>query len=170
MKSCTIQVEYYGQLIQAYLYPETFPNMQLQVLGEDRIEPVIANKEKDNLIIFTASWCQPSHKLIPVLKDVYAESKEKLAFPYISIDDLKTVDNWLKVIQENEISWRCLTATDKLDEVMKTYTIQGISLAYYVSKDGSFKEIRLQNAEERDMFVWKMLFKKYINAITKNDL
>lgn len=150
---------YYGKLIQAYLYPEVFPNMQLKVLGEDRMEPIIINKEKENLIIFTASWCQPCHKLIPVLKELYAELKDKLVFTYISIDDSKTVKNWPKVIQENQITWRCLTASDKLDEVMKTYTIQGIPLAYHVSKSGSFKEVHLQNAKERAALIQTVLAK-----------
>lgn len=150
---------YYGKLIQAYLYPEVFPNMQLKVLGEDRTEPIIINKEKENLIIFTASWCQPCHKLIPVLKELYAELKDKLVFTYISIDDSKTVKNWPKVIQENQIAWRCLTASDKLDEVMKTYTIQGIPLAYHVSKSGSFKEVHLQNAKERAALIQTVLAK-----------
>lgn len=150
---------YYGKLIQAYLYPEVFPNMQLKVLGEDRMEPIIINKEKENLIIFTASWCQPCHKLIPVLKELYAELKDKLVFTYISIDDSKTVKNWPKVIQENQIAWRCLTASDKLDEVMKTYTIQGIPLAYHVSKSGSFKEVHLQNAKERAALIQTVLAK-----------
>lgn len=150
---------YYGKLIQAYLYPEVFPNMQLKVLGEDCKEPIMINKEKENLIIFTASWCQPCHKLIPVLKELYAELKDKLVFTYISIDDSKTLENWSRVIQENEIVWRCLTAADKLDEVMKTYTIQGIPLAYHVSKNGKFKEIHLQKAKERDIFIQTVLAK-----------
>jgi thiol-disulfide isomerase/thioredoxin len=91
------------ELIQAYLYPEVFPNMQLKVLGEDRTESIIINKEKEDLIIFTASWCQPCHKLIPVLKELYAELKDKLVFTYISIDDSKTVENWPRVIQENQL-------------------------------------------------------------------
>ena len=111
------------------------------------------------MIIFTASWCQPCHKLIPVLKELYAELKDKLVFTYISIDDSKTVENWPRVIQENQIAWRCLTASDKLDEVMKTYTIQGIPLAYHVSKSGSFKEVHLQNAKERAALIQTVLAK-----------
>ncbi len=76
-----------------------------------------------------------------------------------SIDDSKTVGNWPKVIQENQIAWRCLTASDKLDEVMKTYTIQGIPLAYHVSKSGSFKEVHLQNAKERAALIQTVLTK-----------
>lgn len=147
---------YYGQLIQEYLHPKKFPNMQLQVLGKASIEPVIINKEKDHLIIFTASWCQPCHKLIPVLKELYGRLKDKMEFTYISIDDSKTIDNWPKVIQKNEISWRCLTANDKLDELVATYSIQGIPLAYHVTKDGSFKEIKLQNTEERNKLIQEM--------------
>lgn len=147
---------YYGQLIQEYLYPRKFPNMQLQVLGETSIEPVIVNKEKDYLVIFTASWCAPCHKLIPVLKELYGELKDKMEFIYISIDDSRTIDNWPKVIRKNAIPWRCLTAIDKLDEVVTTYAVQGIPLAYHVAKDGSFIEVNLQNAEERNTLIQEL--------------
>lgn len=147
---------YYGQLIQEYLHPKKFPNMLLQVLGKTSREPVIVNKGKEHLVVFTASWCAPCHKLIPVLKELYGKLKDKMEFTYISIDDARTIDNWPKVIQKNEIPWRCLTATDQLDEVMATYTIQGIPLAYHVAKDGSFKEVNLQNAEERDKLIQEM--------------
>lgn len=148
---------HYGQLIQTYLSPNEFPNMQLQVLGQtSSIEPVIADREKDHLVIFTASWCAPCHKLIPVLKELYGELKDKMDFTYISIDDSRTIGNWPKVIQENEILWRCLIATDQLNEVIETYTIQGIPLAYHVTKDGRFKEINLQNAKERDKLIQEL--------------
>lgn len=147
---------YYGQLIQTYLSPKEFPNMQLQVLGKDSVEPVIVNREKDHLVIFTASWCQPCHKLIPVLKELYDELKDKMEFTYISIDDSRTIDKWPKVVEKNKIPWRCLKAADQLDKVMKTYTIQGIPSAYHVTKDGGYKEIDLQNAKERDKLIQEL--------------
>lgn len=147
---------YYGQLIQTYLYLKEFPNMQLQVLGKDSIEPVIINREKDYLVIFTASWCQPCHKLIPVLKELYDELKDKMEFTYISIDDSRTIDKWPNVVEKNEIPWRCLSAAGQLDEVMKTYTIQGIPLAYHVTKDGGYKKINLQNAKKRDKLIQEL--------------
>lgn len=147
---------YYGQLIQEYLHPQKFPNMQLQVLGKTSIEPVIINKEKDHLVVFTASWCAPCHKLIPALKELYGELKDKMEFIYISIDDSRTINNWPKVVQKNAIPWRCLTATSQLDEVVATYAVQGIPLAYHVAKDGSFKEVNLQNAEERDKLIQEL--------------
>lgn len=130
--------------------------MQLQVLGKDSIEPVIINREKDHLVIFTASWCQPCHKLIPVLKELYDELKGKMEFTYISIDDSRTIDKWPNVVEKNEIPWRCLSAADQLDEVMKTYTIQGIPLVYHVTKDGGYKKINLQNAKERDKLIQEL--------------
>lgn len=147
---------YYGQLIHTYLYPKEFPNMQLQVLGKASKEPVIVNREKDYLVIFTASWCQPCHKLIPVLKELYDELKDKVEFTYISIDDSRTIDNWPEVVEKNEIPWRCLNAADQVDEVMKTYTIQGIPSAYHVTKDGGFKGINLQNAQERNKLIQEL--------------
>lgn len=147
---------YYGQLIQMYLYPKGFPNMTLQVSGKTSREPVIDNKEKDHLIIFTASWCQPCHKLIPVLKELYEGLKDKVEFTYISIDDSRTIDNWSKVIEKNQIPWRCLNAADQLDEVMTTYNIQGVPSAYHVMKDGSFKETNLQNAKEREKLIQEL--------------
>lgn len=145
---------YYGQLIQEYLHPKGFPNMQLRVLGKTATEPVITNEGKDRLIIFTASWCSPCHKLIPVLKELYGKLKDKMEFTYISIDDSRTIDNFTKIIEKNEIPWRCLIAVDQLDNVVDTYnTVQGIPLAYHVTKDGSFKKINLQSAEERDKLI-----------------
>ena len=52
--------------------------------------------------------------------------------------------------------WRCLSAADQLDEVMKTYTIQGIPLVYHVTKDGGYKKINLQNAKERDKLIQEL--------------
>lgn len=147
---------YYGKLIQEYVYPQKFPNMQLQVLDKTSTEPVIVDKEKDHLIVFTASWCAPCHKLIPALKELHSRLKDKMEFIYISIDDSRTINNWPKVIQKNQIPWRCLAAADKVDEVMATYAIQGVPLAYHVAKDGSFKEVNLQNAQERDKLVKKL--------------
>lgn len=130
--------------------------MQLQVLGKASREPVIVNREKDHLIIFTASWCQPCHKLIPVLKKLYGELKDRMEFTYISIDDSRTIDNWPKVIEKNEIPWRCLNAADQLDEVMRKYNIHGIPSAFHVTKNGGFKEINLQNAKERDKLIQEL--------------
>jgi thiol-disulfide isomerase/thioredoxin len=160
---------YYGQLIQIYLYAKTLPNIQLQLLNEDRMESVISDTKRDNLIIFTASWCQPCHALIPILKVLHAKLKDKLTFTYISIDDSRTIDKWAKVIRENKIPWRCLAAINKLDEVMKLYTIKEIPLAYHVSADGSFKEIRLQNAEERDKLLGKYFPNKPVQGFCKKN-
>lgn len=144
------QKSYWGQKIYAYLNDLHFPNIQLANSSKELSEYIIADSTKYNLIIFSASWCSPCHKMIPILKEVYNDLKEQdLAITYISIDDPSTAENWSSMLHKYEIPWRSLMALEHLGEVRDLYTVQGIPLSYLVYPNGRFEKIDLRKEADK---------------------
>ena len=71
-------------------------------------ESVILNPDKHSFVIFSASWCAPCHKLIPLLKELYSKKKDVMDFVYISLDEQKTQNAWKQLLEKEQIPWRAL--------------------------------------------------------------
>ena len=76
-------------------------------------EKIILEPTKYTLLCFSASWCGPCHKKIPLLKEIYEKTKESLNLVYISTDESKTISNWNTLMENESIKWRSLWLTDK---------------------------------------------------------
>lgn len=139
----------FGREISQYLYANNFINMKLPSCETGVYESVLQGKSKYALVAFSASWCGPCHKQIPLLKKVYQDLNSTVEFVYISIDEANTVQEWKKVMRNESIPWRSLLASDRLAEVKSTYLVEYIPLLYLVYPDQTFEIIDIKKEADR---------------------
>lgn len=125
-----------------------FENQLLQNCYTDEKEPVITNPRKYTFVIFSASWCAPCHKLIPLLKELYSKKKDVIDFVYISLDEEKTRNSWKQLLDKEQIPWRTLSV-DNVTKVRQDYKVPVIPYSYLVSPSGSFQRLDIRN--DRDL-------------------
>jgi len=102
------------------------------------------------LVVFSASWCDPCHKLIPLLKELYKKSHTKLNMVYVSMDKPETVENWKALLKKEEIPWRSVLAADKINEVKLKYTVQAIPLLLLIKPNSIFEQIDIRRQNDLD--------------------
>ena len=110
-------------------------------------EKVILEPTKYTLLCFSASWCSPCHKKIPLLKEIYEKTKGRLNLVYISTEDSTTIDNWNVLMKKENIEWRSLWLTNK--NLKSDWQISAIPDYILVYPNGSAKKILLN--EEKDI-------------------
>ncbi|MDR1055467.1 MAG: thioredoxin family protein [Prevotellaceae bacterium] len=130
---------HYGQKI-VELINTIFENSTLPAWDTGEPEPIIQDSSKYNLVMFSASWCGPCHRLIPLLKEINSNLSNKLQMTYISIDDSKTVAEWSKLMEKEEITWRALLAVDSLREIKEKYLVGSIPMMILVHPNTMQKE------------------------------
>lgn len=144
-----IQQSYYGKITHDYLLRlsafSAFDNIRLPDCKTANLEEVISDPSKHTLVIFSASWCGPCIKEIPLLKETYQLLHNKLNMVYISIDDKETVDNWRKLMEKENILWRSLLAVDNVEGISDKYFVTGIPMSYLIYPDGKFEEIKMND-------------------------
>ena len=87
------------------------------------------------LIDFWASWCGPCRSEIPNVDKLYNEYKDKgLAVLSVSID--KSKKDWLKALDEENMSWPQVNAPKSGKQIMKDYQFSGIPYIILLDKDG----------------------------------
>jgi len=148
--SDSIKQTTFGTKIKEYLLFEKFPNEKFSVSNISKEEYILSDPSKHNLVLFSASWCAPCHKLIPELKKIYEDLKNNIVFTYVSIDDQSTIGQWEKLLITYEIPWRSLTIeNDKdLSQLRDIYFVQSIPLSYFVYPDGSFEKLDINEKED----------------------
>ena len=143
----------FGKIIDTHLkHYFVFLNMKLPQYDNDSLELVIRDSTKMNLIVFSASWCVPCHKLIPALKEIYHDLKDRLDITYISVDETETANNWRKLMKEQAIPWRSLMAEHDMKNVQATYNPSGtipFALLVYPDKTVEIIDIRLNDQKEK---------------------
>ncbi|MDR2057871.1 MAG: TlpA family protein disulfide reductase [Dysgonamonadaceae bacterium] len=155
--SPTIKNSYFGREVYRYFLSKNlylnskFENSILPSWDTGNLEPIIQDTLKYNLVIFSASWCGPCIKEIPLLKEVYSDLQENLPMTYISIDELKTVKAWGKLMRKENIPWRSLLATNEIDKIKKKYFVEGIphTLLVYPDKRIEILDIRIKEKKEK---------------------
>jgi len=66
----------WGKIIHDYIENYfTFSNTILPLWDTGKLEPIIQDSMKINLVVFFASWCAPCHEQIPLLKEIYYDLK-----------------------------------------------------------------------------------------------
>ena len=110
-------------------------------------EEIILEPAKYTLLCFSASWCAPCRKKIPLLKEIYEKTKGNLNLVYISVDESATIDDWNKLIEKENIKWRSLWLTNK--NLKSNWQISIIPDYILVFPDGNAKKILLD--EEKDI-------------------
>ena len=144
---------YWGKRIDGFIKKiknNHFSNSVLPVWDADRLEPIIKDTSKYNLIVFSASWCGPCHKLIPVLKEVYKDLTGKLEIIYVSLDEWQTVENWKILMKKEQIPWRSVLAVKDVSGIKDKYTAQAIPLSLLVHPNGYTEIIEIRNKDDKD--------------------
>ena len=128
-----------------------FENIKLPNWQTGEPEYIISDTTKPCLVVFSASWCGPCHKMIPTLKEIYYELKDKLNIVYVSTDRNKTRADWRKMMMDKNIPWRSVLTEDEKGSINDKYFITSIPYAYLVYPDGSFEEcdVRDENSREK---------------------
>lgn len=138
----------WGEKIESFLYRTKFPNKELLTL-KDSYEKIVQDGSKYNLIVFTASWCGPCIKEIPLLKKIYSDLGEELIVTYISIDTKSKVQSFEELIAINHIPWRTLFAYDNLEVNKRTYFVETIPHSILVYPNQSYHIIDVRKEAER---------------------
>ena len=145
-----IKRTYWGEKIDHYIKNYVFSNSVLPVWDAERSEPIIKDNSKYNLIVFSASWCAPCHKMIPVLKEVYKDLTGKLDMVYVSLDEPETVEDWKLLMKKEEIPWRSVLAIKDVKGIKVKYTVQGIPLSLLVHPNGYTEIIDLRKKDDKE--------------------
>lgn len=142
---------YYGQKIGRYirLFHSPFGNMTLTNSLTGKKEAV-ALPDRPTMIIFSASWCRPCHRLVPVLKKIYKKTFSKIDMVYISIDEPQTEKEWAKFLEKEKIPWRSLSAGKQVKEVRDGYSVFTIPQVLYVDMERGTTE-KLDLMKENDV-------------------
>jgi thiol-disulfide isomerase/thioredoxin len=143
-----------GKQMMEYLIkiirPAALDTTRLINTGTKQSELIIENPSKYTLVIFSASWCGPCHKQIPLLKEIYRDLGTKLNIVYISIDHKNDIDSWNKLIERENIPWRSLFADEKYEGLKEKYAIKGIPHSILVSPDGKEEEIDVRISSDKE--------------------
>lgn len=134
----------WAKKIERFLYDKKFPNIALPTVHTNSYEKIVQDFSKYNLIIFTASWCEPCREEIPLLKKIYKDLGKNLVVTYVSIDDAQTVASFKKLIQEMHIPWRSLLAYQDVEKIKQKYFIEGIphNTLVYPNQDMEIMDVR----------------------------
>jgi thiol-disulfide isomerase/thioredoxin len=95
-----------------------------------------AGKGRYVLLEFWASWCHPCRADIPHLKKAY-ELYHQDGFDIISISIDRVREDWLKAVDEEQMSWLQVFDMKAFDgETQKLYNFMGIPFCVFVDPDG----------------------------------
>lgn len=137
----------WAKKIERFLYSK-FANVSLPRSDKKTYEKIIQDSSKYNLITFSASWCGPCIKEIPVLKKINKDLDKKLILTYISIDKKESVESFEKIMQEEDIPWRALFAYEDIQGIKEKYFIDGIPHSILVSPNGDMEIIEIRDEQE----------------------
>lgn len=131
--------------IERFLSLDKFQNISLINLDTKNLEPLIKDKSKYNLIIFSASWCGPCIAEMPLLKDLYKNLKDRFGFTNISMDYQQKVKAFQDILLKNSIPWRTLYAYEDLDRITDMFSIKSIPLSLLVYPDGRVEALDVRD-------------------------
>ncbi|WP_167335372.1 TlpA family protein disulfide reductase [Pedobacter kyungheensis] len=134
--STKIKNSYYGKEIARNLAFKHFDNAMLLPWNSDQPEAIVTHPDKPTLVIFSASWCAPCHKQLPIVREIKQKLGGQLDVVYISIDDKNTLASWKKMTEDGEIPGRSLLAIHQMQQIKKKYFVQTIPYSFLVYPGG----------------------------------
>jgi thiol-disulfide isomerase/thioredoxin len=134
------KLSYFGLKVKNFLSLK-FENSVLPVCGSNNKELIVKDFSKYNLVVFSASWCNPCHEQIPLLKEIYRNFKNNLVITYVSLDEEKSIEAWANLMKKEEIPWRSLLAKDDLEKIKERYFVNGIPYTMLVYPNGREVEV-----------------------------
>lgn len=145
-----LKQSYLGRKIGQYINTTLFPVMLLPESSNNLISKIIQNPAGYTLVVFSASWCAPCRKEIPLLKEIYKDlSGKNFDLVSVSIDDSTTVNDWYELTREYQMEWKSYIAADCVEKVKETYSIQGIPCSYIVYPNGEFDKIDVRKESDK---------------------
>ncbi|PPL03147.1 TlpA family protein disulfide reductase [Parapedobacter indicus] len=138
----------WGKTIERFLF-HRFQNIRLPTLNKVNYESIIQDSSKYNLVIFTASWCVPCIKEIPLLKEIHEDLTERLLMTYISLDRENDIPSLQKILREHDVPWRTLLAYQNIEKINERYFVEAIPHSILVYPDGEMEVIDVRNDGQR---------------------
>lgn len=145
----------HGKRINEYInLNPVFENIELPLVNTgSKQEPLIQDSTKYNLIELTASWCIWCHKIIPTLKEINEQYKDRLIITYVTVDDKKGIVDFRKHIEEQNITWRSLWLNSNKDSFLLRRSTTGIPCGILVNPDGKIVDyFNFNRPEELEKF------------------
>ena len=145
----------HGKRINEYInLNPVFENIKLPLVNnENKQEPLIQDSTKYNLIELTASWCVWCKKIIPSLKKISEQYKDRLIITYVTVDDKKDIADFRKDIEKQNIMWRSLWLKSNKDSFLYRRSMTGIPCGILVNPDGKIVDyFNFNRPEELDKF------------------
>ena len=128
---------------------DNFYNVSLVNVDSKRIEPLVQDSSKYNLVVFTASWCGPCKEEIPLLKELYMNLKGRFNFTYVSLDYEKSVKAFQEVLVKYDVPWRTLYAYNNLERVQDLFSIKSIPRSFLFYPDGQMELMDVRDKENQ---------------------
>ena len=145
-----IKKTYWGEKTGHYLKSSHFSNSILPAWDSDRLEPIVKDTSKYNLICFSASWCSPCHAMIPLLKEVYKDLTGNLEIVYVSIDEPATIEGWKDQMKKEAIPWRSVLAIGDIKGISAKYSVLAIPQLLLVHPNGYSEIIDIRKKEDKE--------------------
>ena len=142
-----IQRSYLGQAVYRHFSSFKIDNVLLPNYDTKTEEKIVTDTNKYTLLIFSASWCVPCHKKIPILKKIYEEMNDALDMVYITTDDEETLHNWEKLMQKENIPWRSLSINSN-KELKVDWNITAIPDYILISPSLEAQKIKLNDEND----------------------
>ena len=108
-------------------------------------ERVILDSTTYTLLAFSATWCIPCIRAIPMLKEIHEATKGRMNLVYIVVMD--NFELWNTVVMEaRNIEWRSLGLIDQ--NLIFRWQAGAVPSYVLVAPNGSTRRIRLHNQED----------------------
>lgn len=142
-----MQHSYFGQIVYNSFSSFKIANVSLLNCETQKEEKIVEDPNKYTLLVFSAVWCVPCHKKIPMLKKIYKEVNTELDMVYITIDDEKTLPQWNKLMRKENIPWRSLSLNNN-KELQDAWNIGAIPDYILISPDWKAQKISLNDEKD----------------------
>lgn len=157
-KEARKKVEEYEPYITEYLSAPTkhidINKLKLENSKTRKLEPVITDKSKPTLIIFSCIGLESHDKVIPFLKDSIGDKSGSLNIVFINIDS-DNDDEWSTLMEEEQVRWLSYHARDERWALSDTYQYWGTSSVICI-KNGE-AEVRFRRDHNRLLEIIKSL-------------
>ena len=142
-----VQRSFFGQVVYANFGALRINNISLMNTETEREEKIITSSDKYTLVIFSASWCRPCIMSIPKMKEIHEKIGEFLEMVYITLDDERTLPNWIRLMRNENIAWRSLVY-GRNRELPTAWGVIGIPGYVLVSPNLEIRRIILRNEND----------------------
>lgn len=142
---------FFGKKINDYLSMNFFENSILQNWQTNKLERIIQDTTRYNLLFFSASWCGPCYNQIRNLKKIYNDLQENINTTYVSIDEAETIGEWKKLMKREQIPWRSLLSEKDVKGLQNKYFIHSIPLAFLIFPNGKIQRLKLYEEKNRKL-------------------